>query len=63
MESEQVFFKASKDPKAFWTKAAKELDWFKPWKNSWNGTARGQSGLLAASSMLHIIASTAMSKG
>ena len=23
---------ARKDSKAFWAKAAKELDWFKPWK-------------------------------
>ena len=30
--SARVFDKARKDPKAFWAKAAKELDWFKPWK-------------------------------
>ena len=28
----QVFAQARKDPKGFWAKAAKELDWFKPWK-------------------------------
>jgi acetyl-CoA synthetase len=33
-----VFIKAGKDPKGFWAKAAKELDWFKPWKKvlEWN---------------------------
>ncbi len=30
--SARVFDRARKDPKAFWAKAAKELDWFKPWK-------------------------------
>ncbi|MEE9550113.1 MAG: acetate--CoA ligase, partial [Candidatus Binatia bacterium] len=30
--SARVLDKARKDPKAFWAKAAKELDWFKPWK-------------------------------
>ncbi len=28
----RVFAQARKDPKAFWARAAKELDWFKPWK-------------------------------
>ncbi len=28
--SVRVFDRARKDPKAFWAKAAKELDWFKP---------------------------------
>jgi acetyl-CoA synthetase len=28
----RVLDRARKDPKAFWAKAAKELDWFKPWK-------------------------------
>ncbi len=32
VRSEQVFAKARKDPKAFWAAAAKELEWFKPWK-------------------------------
>jgi acetyl-CoA synthetase len=38
IRSEQVFAKARKDPKAFWAAAAKELDWFKPWKKvlEWN---------------------------
>ena len=27
-----VFNSARKNPQAFWAKAAKELDWFKPWK-------------------------------
>jgi acetyl-CoA synthetase len=37
-KSSQVFIKAGKDPKGFWAKAAKELDWFKPWKKvlEWN---------------------------
>jgi len=30
--SVRVFDRARKDPKGFWAKAAKELDWFKPWK-------------------------------
>ncbi len=29
---EQMAKKAEKDPKAFWAKMAKELDWFKTWK-------------------------------
>jgi acetyl-CoA synthetase len=38
IKSAQVLLKARKDPKAFWAKAAKELDWFKPWKKvlEWN---------------------------
>src|SRR5258705_10162759 len=34
----RVFAQARKDPKAFWARAAKELDWFKPWKKvlEWN---------------------------
>jgi len=32
VRSEQVFAKARKDSKAFWAAAAKELEWFKPWK-------------------------------
>jgi len=28
----RVLDRARKDPKGFWAKAAKELDWFKPWK-------------------------------
>jgi acetyl-CoA synthetase len=38
VRSEQVFAKARKDPKAFWAAAAKELEWFKPWKKvlEWN---------------------------
>ena len=33
-----VFNSARKNPQAFWAKAAKELDWFKPWKKvlEWN---------------------------
>lgn len=32
VRSAEIFTKARKDPKAFWAKGAKELDWFKPWK-------------------------------
>jgi acetyl-CoA synthetase len=31
VKSAETFVKARKDPKGFWAKAAKELDWFKPW--------------------------------
>ena len=30
--SASIFNSARKNPQAFWAKAAKELDWFKPWK-------------------------------
>ncbi len=30
--SARILDRARKDPKGFWAKAAKELDWFKPWK-------------------------------
>jgi len=38
VRSEQVFAKALKYPKAFWAAAAKEIEWFKPWKKvlEWN---------------------------
>ena len=29
--SARVFARARKDPEAFWSEAAKELEWFKPW--------------------------------
>ncbi|HTM07165.1 MAG TPA: acetate--CoA ligase [Verrucomicrobiae bacterium] len=32
MRTPALFAKARKDPKAFWAQAAKELEWFKPWK-------------------------------
>jgi acetyl-CoA synthetase len=32
MRTHALFAKARKDPKAFWAQAAKELEWFKPWK-------------------------------
>src|ERR671918_2321752 len=32
VKSASVFASASKNPQAFWAKAAKELEWFKPWK-------------------------------
>jgi acetyl-CoA synthetase len=32
MRNSGLFAKAKKDPKGFWTQAAKELEWFKPWK-------------------------------
>ena len=31
-KSQSVFSSARKNPQAFWAKAAKELEWFKPWK-------------------------------
>ena len=31
-KSQNVFAAARKNPQAFWAKAAKELEWFKPWK-------------------------------
>ena len=31
-KSASVFTSARKNPQAFWAKAAKELEWFKPWK-------------------------------
>ena len=31
-KSQSVFNSARKNPQAFWAKAAKELEWFKPWK-------------------------------
>ena len=38
IRSGSVFNTARKNPQAFWAKAAKELHWFKPWKNvlEWN---------------------------
>ena len=30
--SASILNSARKNPQAFWAKAAKELDWFKPWK-------------------------------
>src|SRR5262245_66408709 len=30
--NQSVFNSARKNPQAFWAKAAKELEWFKPWK-------------------------------
>jgi acetyl-CoA synthetase len=37
-KSQSVFSSARKNPQAFWAKAAKELEWFKPWKKvlEWN---------------------------
>ena len=32
MKNQSVFNSARKNPQAFWAKAAKELEWFKPWK-------------------------------
>jgi acetyl-CoA synthetase len=32
MRSAGLFAKARKDPKGFWAQAAKDLEWFKPWK-------------------------------
>lgn len=36
--SASIFTSARKNPQAFWAKAAKELEWFKPWKKvlEWN---------------------------
>ena len=31
-KSAGIFTSARKNPQAFWAKAAKELEWFKPWK-------------------------------
>jgi acetyl-CoA synthetase len=38
MRTPALFAKARKDPKGFWAQAAKELEWFKPWKKvlEWN---------------------------
>jgi len=38
VRSAQLFARARKDPQRFWVQAAKELDWFKPWKKvlEWN---------------------------
>ena len=36
--SASIFTFARKNPQAFWAKAAKDLEWFKPWKKvlEWN---------------------------
>jgi acetyl-CoA synthetase len=31
-KSAKIFTSARKNPQVFWAKAAKELEWFKPWK-------------------------------
>ncbi len=32
VRSASIYTKARKSPTRFWAQAAKELDWFKPWK-------------------------------
>jgi acetyl-CoA synthetase len=38
VKSGSLFASARKDPQAFWAKAAKELEWFRPWDQvlEWN---------------------------
>ena len=60
VKSASVFASARKNPQAFWAKAAKELQWFKPRKKSWNGILHGPSGLSVASSTHRTIVSTVM---
>ena len=49
VKSASVFASASKNPQAFWAKAAKELEWFKPWKKVLEWKSPGPSGLSVGS--------------
>ena len=48
--SANIFNSARKNPQAFWAKAAKELEWFKPWKKVLEWNSPWASGLSAARS-------------
>src|SRR4029434_10674211 len=50
IKSAGVFNAARKNPQAFWAKAAKELDWFKPWKKVLEWDSPGPNGSSAARS-------------
>src|SRR5882762_3664864 len=60
VKNQSVFNSAGKNPQAYWAKAAKELEWFKPGKKVLE--RHGPSGLSAERSTPHTTVWTGMSK-